>query len=610
MKKLLLLALAALTLLPARAINAYDLDGKIMAVRFGGNDAQLGAPARTLTCEIEATGNTSFLLKGFFDLDFEEYPGAGTYKNVKIDMPCTINTSTNAITLSNGTISTNGYSVSFVPFTFGASYPNGYYNYNWYYGGYYWDYDTNNHKAYRFDPTTSKTHFTSSKSYQSVNLSTNKQWAFTHTDNVFCLKADGYYPVLYNNVILTLIENNAIAIEYDKDGNACDSYKMRVDKSGNTASFQNLYNLGNNYSYNTYYTSGNNYIACDYFNNYTKANNATSNGTLTSFWKEGTISGNSISIPAGVVQAEMDYSYEDNEGIPMWGANNILISRQDLARVPYTLTGKHTGSNFTPITGKYCDGEVKHTSTLKWDEKSGGDLVTYEYNEAYELGEAYLYLTAPNSYYRSGDIYEATKTLIMVDPKEVTLDVDLQINRFGSDTQNGVYVNATIKPNKNTHNVDHYELMMVPGKYSTVKHPSFVHCPNNGHVQGQSMHDEKYDFFNEGGLHPLAATNAVDDNITLSKLVPYEDIQNPSANPADYSFFVKAVYTNGLEHTFHALATSPITTGIDDLVIGGDSDEEAEKVYFSLDGREVRGELTPGVYVCKQGKKATKVVIK
>lgn len=614
MKKFLLTLVVALGLASsASAITAWDLDGKVMTVRFAGNNAQLGAPVETRACPIVATSNTSFVLKDFLYHGIEI---GNNFETVSYDMPCTINTSTNAITLKYGNLTSNeGYSIAFGSHTcnvYATGYSlsgNGQYTTS---AGYY---------GCLMEKDWDSSMFSSAMSYITINTGlTNKQWAFIDSNGkkAFSVQYQGCYPSFYGNIILTLVEPNAIAIELDSDGKVVDSYKMRIDKSGTTLTFQNIFNLGSNYNYQTYYVSNNRYTLTNTFSTTTKANSATVNSssttsTLSSEWTTGTVSNNNVTIPSRVVQVDIEYGLDDDEGLIV-GSENWLINRKDLARYPYSITGAHSGSNLTSITGTYTTGSKKHITTVNWDEKSGGNLKTYEYNNSYNLNEAYLYFTSPwtanqiaQGFPASDDIAQVGKTVIMMNPVDVTADIDLVINKFGSDRNHGVFVNATVKPNNNLQHIDHLELMMVPGKFSSCTANGFTHCPNNGHTLGQSLHNDEYDVDIEASYHPLALT--ADNSYTVAKLIPYDQIENPSADPADYSFFVKAVYADGLEHTFHALTTPAITTSVEDLQIK-DFAPECEKAYYTLDGRLVKGEPTPGVYVCKQGGVATKVIIK
>lgn len=610
MKKLLLTMAIALGMVSsASAITAWDLDGKVMAVRFGGSNAQLGAPVSTIACEIEAKSNTRFVLKDFFQYDLEDSNGEYT-NHQSWDLPVTINTSTNSLTLDHGTLySKDNTAMSFCSYEYRGDNSTGYSFSDDYYS---W---SSNYYCSRVTPSNLTDLFTSNATYdyQSNFLSTNKNWVFNPTTGIFAIKVLDFYPIIYNLMIFYLVDSNAIAIDYDSEGNATDSYKLRVDKSGSTVTIQNIYNLGVQYSYDTYYTttqgSRTTYTKCDIMDTPAKSKTATIQSSATTstnktYWKTGTLSNNNLSIPSGILFCDLDFTLDSDDGYFI--GNDFMLSRQNMTRYEYHLSGKHTGSNLTSLSGKYTAGSKKHTTVINWDEKSGGNLKTYEYNNAYELGDAYLYLKSPNSG-ESGDVNNVAKSLIMLNPVDVTADIDLTINKFGSDKNHGVFVNATIKPNANMQHIDHLELMMVPGKFNACTANGFTHCPNNGHTLGQSLHSEDYDIDVEEAYHPLAVSE--NNSYTVAKLIPYDQIENPSANPADYSFFVKAVYTDGLEHTFHALATSDITTSVDDIIVN-DFAPEAEKVYFYLDGREVHGELTPGIYVCKQGKIAKKVVIK
>lgn len=48
------------------------------------------------------------------------------------------------------------------------------------------------------------------------------------------------------------------------------------------------------------------------------------------------------------------------------------------------------------------------------------------------------------------------------------------------------------------------------------------------------------------------------------------------------------------------------TQGVADIELG----EEAPAEYYNLQGVRMNGELTPGLYIRRQGNKATKVIVK
>ena len=72
---------------------------------------------------------------------------------------------------------------------------------------------------------------------------------------------------------------------------------------------------------------------------------------------------------------------------------------------------------------------------------------------------------------------------------------------------------------------------------------------------------------------------------------------------------VKAVNADNVEsevYTTEPFANPGGTTGIADIELG----EEAPAEYYNLQGVRMEGELTPGLYIRRQGNKATKVIVK
>lgn len=73
-----------------------------------------------------------------------------------------------------------------------------------------------------------------------------------------------------------------------------------------------------------------------------------------------------------------------------------------------------------------------------------------------------------------------------------------------------------------------------------------------------------------------------------------------------YHFYVSTVYDGG-EAALSNVADVKITTGVEDIAIDAD-DSNVE--YFNLQGVKIQGQPAPGLYIRRQGKNATKVIIR
>lgn len=121
---------------------------------------------------------------------------------------------------------------------------------------------------------------------------------------------------------------------------------------------------------------------------------------------------------------------------------------------------------------------------------------------------------------------------------------------------------------------------------------------------------EYYTDFNAGASGKSIASEANKGNkfnVLFTGLYPWQ------YNSA-YSVFVKTIHADpNIPPTYTAFAvpSDKIVTGITDITADGAVVEgEGTPMYFDMQGREHKGELTPGMYIKQQGSKTSKVVIK
>lgn len=203
--------------------------------------------------------------------------------------------------------------------------------------------------------------------------------------------------------------------------------------------------------------------------------------------------------------------------------------------------------------------------------------------------------------------------------RDCTLDVDLILEQVGwdEDDQNG-YVKATIKTNKNDMYVDHYDIMVIGGYHDYIDEEDFLIDNEHGlgYQNAKVLVDDETDNRFGTVTKPaamLAANGTVGSHdYSIDHWVMKDYVDDHFNENGEYTFFIRANYKpeTGLSPTFHALKhslTPPVPTAISSAVTDGD----AQAVYYNFNGIEVaEADLVPGIYICRRGAKATKVVIR
>lgn len=224
------------------------------------------------------------------------------------------------------------------------------------------------------------------------------------------------------------------------------------------------------------------------------------------------------------------------------------------------------------------------------------------------------------SYYPNVPMFYDTFDNTVISNGDCTLDVDLILEQVGwdSDDQNG-YVKATIKTNDNDTYVDHYDILVIGGYHDYIDEAGFQIDNEKyglGYQNAKVLVDGETDN-RFGTVTKPAVTRAANNTVgshdySIDHWVMKDFIADQLNDKGEYTFFIRANYKpeTELAPTFHALkhaSGAPTPTGITDMT----ADDNAPAVYYNLNGIEVAEEdLTPGIYICRRGATAKKVVIK
>lgn len=276
---------------------------------------------------------------------------------------------------------------------------------------------------------------------------------------------------------------------------------------------------------------------------------------------------------------------------------------------PTTFVPQSNTIGTAKVTGTWEAVEVKHNSVAHHWVTNGGERRTIEgiemtLNPFTLLNSANIVNKATNLKYDGG--YFDTSILF---GNDATADVELVLEDFGcSDSQ--VRVKGHIVTNKNDKYVDHYELCMVPGKYSSIhSHEGFKDADAiHGHTSATNIHDAAYDFSTGSALKVARAEASTGTHdYSFDKLIDKSEAGESAAN--DYTFYIKTVYSDEYPHltpTFHSMQTLEAkTTGIEGL---GADNTDAPVEYFNLQGVRVANPQH-GVYIRRQGTVSEKVVL-
>lgn len=314
----------------------------------------------------------------------------------------------------------------------------------------------------------------------------------------------------------------------------------------------------------------------------------------------------------------------------MWGSiyynagNNIGNLNFVLRSTPASEEGKAADPT---VVGTYTEDGVNHNEIEHHWVTNDGKRRTYEGMTINLPAYAYYYDVAnePDAYagFRGGQGYEPdsfylrymdylpgeySNTTISAGP-DVTVDVELVLDEVG--TENGkVRATGKIVTNKNDMYVDHYELCVVPGRYTSINdHDGFRDAAaEHGHTGATNIHSSDYNYMGTGAKTVARAeASANGHDYTFDKVF---DASEVGSTGKDYTFFVKAVYDTdnhpGLTPTFHSMQSKePQSTGIDGVEF---DDIDAQPEYYNLQGVRVMEPEKGCIYIVRRGTSASKEI--
>lgn len=314
----------------------------------------------------------------------------------------------------------------------------------------------------------------------------------------------------------------------------------------------------------------------------------------------------------------------------MWGSiyynagNNIGNLNFVLRSTPASEEGKAADPT---VVGTYTEDGVNHNEIEHHWVTNDGKRRTYEGMTINLPAYAYYYDVAnePDAYagFRGGQGYEPdsfylrymdylpgeySNTTISAGP-DVTVDVELVLDEVG--TENGkVRATGKIVTNKNDMYVDHYELCVVPGRYTSINdHEGFLNASaEHGHTDATNIYSNDYNYMGTGAKTVARAeASANGHDYTFDKVF---DASEVGSTGKDYTFFVKAVYDTdnhpGLTPTFHSMQTKePQSTGIDGVEF---DDIDAQPEYYNLQGVRVMEPEKGCIYIVRRGTSVSKEI--
>lgn len=301
----------------------------------------------------------------------------------------------------------------------------------------------------------------------------------------------------------------------------------------------------------------------------------------------------------------------------------LIFNKNQFAKWAYCLAG----TNYIGDYGEYNEYQIERFSLDK-DYEVRDELFGY-YTEEHGLHhndathswvtnkgkrktyEDELRITVePYTYYRNAFNYYVLNFLggyhdTEIDASiDVTLDVDLTLTKSEYHPELGIWLEGSVKTNKNSMYVDHYELMVVEGRWDHIEQEGFLPCAENGHEQAKVFH-----------VNLPVQTRAIDTddkshlNFGFSKVVKPQDF---GFTPSDKgcTAFIRAHYKEetGLTPTFHSMQYLEVgkptsIEGVDDDIITSDAPAE----YYTLQGVRVDAPEKGQVYIVRRGTAVSKV---
>lgn len=289
-------------------------------------------------------------------------------------------------------------------------------------------------------------------------------------------------------------------------------------------------------------------------------------------------------------------------------------SYQDWIMFPFVLT-EFTDINGSPaveIKGTYSNSDKLHHNTVEhgWV-TNDGQRRTYEGGAVLSFPAMTYQCIGQTFYHTHNWINSYHNTEISCSP-DVTVDVKLHLNNF-SVKDGKIGVHGEIETVANPQYVDHYEICIVPGLYSSINDEGFEHHVEHGHVDATNLHEVTPE--NTWYIVPRAGeasrAAAVDSETAALRANDYSFFKYPESlnvtHPNDkYTVFIKTVYKpeTGLTPTFHDMQYVQTPTGIDENLIDS---ANAETEYYTLQGIRVVEPQRGNVYIVRRGNEVSKI---
>ena len=425
---------------------------------------------------------------------------------------------------------------------------------------------------------------------------------------------NGYYQgsTIFDGLMLTIFKPNAIAVDY-KDGEKIDEYPVMLHK---------------------YTQDGNDYLEVGNWMNSGTGLEVVEGSLNQDRWQ--TLIGNpsgaiddankTVSLDAQGWNYFISYDYVGDYNMPYrdsygyvrymqaeWTRQNGTYGTQ------YAICGiaddaDENGIDVNdPITGTFetYDGlRHKNYDANAWV-TNDGTVRTFDGGYEIVFG-AYAY----HDYSSVLDYIDST-VITPMDDNDVTADFHLDVRQYSAydrDTKGEFRIQADVVPQQNCHNVESYDLYVVPKAMSSINEFGGKHDYTTGHADAVLIDSKPAAGANGGN------TVSFDKWYTLTG-----DKFNKNLN--DYSLFVKANYKSGteLDPTFHQLTpltytviTSIGVTGVTVTAANGTiTVKGADNVaVYTTTGAEVYNgpsgviNVAPGLYVVSAAGKTQKVIVR
>lgn len=255
--------------------------------------------------------------------------------------------------------------------------------------------------------------------------------------------------------------------------------------------------------------------------------------------------------------------------------------------------------------------------------------------------EGALMTFPPMTYCSVGNVFYATPNWLdtyhdteIVAGADVTLDVDLDLDKLQWNPEEGVYLVGRTVTNANDDYVASYDIMLVKGWYDHIEQGDFAQDEILGHASAVTLCAGPDDANMVWKKNARAAGEELpgEHDYKFAKLISPAELGH-TPDDGKYTAFIRANYTkeSKLAPTFHSLQylSTPIQTSVSDLVAEG----EAPRVKVVAGGIEVTGtdytvEITDivgrsvysgapgsialqnGTYIVRIGSYATKVAVR